>query len=50
LATSYGISNLPTLAVLRAEGQPVTGTTGFLDAGQFVRFLRDARKKLVAKK
>ena len=50
LAISYGISSLPTLAVLRADGQPVTGTTGFLDAGQFVQFLRDVRKQVVTKR
>ena len=46
LAVQYGISSLPTLAVLRADGKPVTGIGGFLDADEFVRFLRDGEKKM----
>jgi thioredoxin 1 len=49
LAVQYGISSLPTLAVMRADGKPVTGTTGFLDANDFVKFLRDVRKEVVKK-
>jgi len=50
LAVQYSISSLPTLAVLRSDGKPVTGVGGFLDAEQFVEFLREAKKKLPAKK
>lgn len=50
LAIKYGISSLPTLAVLRSDGQPITGVGGFLDAGQFVEFLRDGEKKAVVRK
>ena len=49
LAVQYGISSLPTLTVLRADGKPVTGIGGFLDAGEFVAFLQDARQKMAAK-
>jgi len=50
LAAQYGISSLPTLAVLRSDGKPVTSVGGFLDAEQFVEFLQDAKNKLPAKK
>ncbi len=46
LAVQYRIASLPTLAVMRADGKPVTGATGFLDAGQFVQFLRDVHKEV----
>ena len=49
LAVKYGIASLPTLAVLRSDGKPVNGTTGFLDAPQFIKFLRDVRKNVVKK-
>lgn len=50
MAVQYGISSLPTLAVLRSDGKPVTSVGGFLDAEQFVEFLQDAKNKLPAKK
>ncbi len=47
LAEQYGIRSLPTLAILRTDGDPVTGATGFHDSREFVKFLRDARKEVV---
>lgn len=41
LAVRYRISSLPTLAVLNAEGEPVTGAMGYLDAATFVKMLRE---------
>jgi thioredoxin 1 len=49
LAAKYRIFSLPTLAVMRADGKPVTGTTGFLDADDFVLFLRDVYKQVAPK-
>ncbi len=48
LAVEYGIMSLPTLAALDSKGEPVNGTTGFVNAADFVKFLR-AMEKEVAK-
>lgn len=49
LAAKYGTRSLPTLAVMRADGKSVTGTTGFLNANDFVSFLRDVYKEVATK-
>ncbi len=46
LAVRYGISSLPTLAVLQSDGKPVAGIGGFLDAEQFIAFLREGAEKM----
>lgn len=40
LAEHYGVSSLPTMAVLETNGDAVTSTGGFLSAGELVQFLR----------
>ncbi len=45
LAMKYGISSLPTLAALRASGEPIVATSGFLEAGEFIQFLREAKTR-----
>lgn len=46
LAMKYGISSLPTPATLRASGEPIVATSGFLEAGEFVQFLREAKSRM----
>ncbi len=50
LAVQYGIASLPTLAALDAKGEPINGTTGFVNAQDFVKFLRAMEKEVAAKK
>ncbi|MBI1390611.1 MAG: thioredoxin fold domain-containing protein [bacterium] len=39
LAAQYGITSLPTTAVLAADGKPITGAMGYLKPEQFLQLL-----------
>lgn len=42
-AIKYGVSGLPTLAVLHADGKPVAGVSGYHSAGELQQFMQAAR-------
>ena len=42
-AIKYGVTGLPTLAVLHPDGKPVAGVSGFHSAGELQQFMQAAR-------
>ena len=42
IAARYGIQSLPTIAVVRPDGELVTGAIGYLDANRFLEVLFEA--------
>jgi thioredoxin 1 len=48
LAQQWGIQAYPTLLVFDANGKPVTGTMGYMDAGNLVKFGKMALSKTAA--
>jgi thiol:disulfide interchange protein len=49
VAGRYGITNLPTLAVLDSNGKPLIATYGFLQPDDFLDFLKEAKTKVPKK-
>lgn len=45
LAVRYGISSLPTMAVLNSNGKPVTGAMGYLSAADLVKMMRETHSQ-----
>ena len=42
IAAQYGIRSLPTTAIIKADGQTVSGMIGFMDADRYLEFLDTA--------
>lgn len=45
IAALYGISSLPTTGWLRADGKPIAGTVGALEARDLIAVMREATKR-----
>ncbi len=45
-AIKYGATGLPTLAVLKSDGKPVAGVSGYHSSGELIEFMHAAKNQL----